>query len=112
MLEKTTRINMLFAFYQRLLTEKQSIYMTLYYEDDFSLGEIAEEYEVSRQAVYDNIKRTVKILETYEEKLGLVGIFKQQNELVARLRARLVEKEVADAEIATLLTQLDEINLY
>ncbi|EUJ42233.1 putative DNA-binding protein [Brochothrix campestris] len=112
MLEKTTRINMLFAFYQRLLTEKQSIYMTLYYEDDFSLGEIAEEYEVSRQAVYDNIKRTVKILETYEEKLGLVGIFKQQNELVATLRARLVEKDVADTEITTLLNQLDEINLY
>ena len=45
MLEKTTRINYLYDFYQSLLTEKQKSYMSLYYLDDYSLGEIAEEYE-------------------------------------------------------------------
>lgn len=66
-IEKTNRMNALFEFYSTLLTEKQMNYMELYYADDFSLGEIAEEYEVSRQAVYDNIKRTSKILEDYEK---------------------------------------------
>ena len=41
-------------------------YIELYYADDYSLAEIAEEFGVSRQAVYDNIKRTEKILEDYE----------------------------------------------
>lgn len=68
-MEKTNRMNALFEFYSTLLTEKQMNYMELYYADDFSLGEIAEEYEVSRQAVYDNIKRTEKILEEYEKKV-------------------------------------------
>lgn len=54
-------------------------YMELYYADDFSLGEIAEEYEVSRQAVYDNIKRTSKILEDYEKlHLFLIILFENR----------------------------------
>ncbi len=57
-LDKTNRMNYLIDFYQELLTPKQRNYMSLYYLDDFSLGEIADEFEVSRQAVYDNIKRT------------------------------------------------------
>ena len=47
MLEKTTRMNYLYDFYQSLLTPKQRSYMALYYLDDYSLGEIAEEYDVS-----------------------------------------------------------------
>lgn len=66
-IEKTNRMNALFEFYSTLLTEKQMNYMELYYADDFSLGEIVEEYQVSRQAVYDNIKRTERILEDYEK---------------------------------------------
>ena len=42
-------------------------YIELYYADDYSLAEIAEEFNISRQAVYDNIKRTEKVLESYEE---------------------------------------------
>ncbi|EUJ33443.1 DNA-binding protein [Listeria floridensis FSL S10-1187] len=68
MFDKTTRMNLLFDFYEGLLTEKQKAYISLYYLDDFSLGEIAEEFEVSRQAVYDNIKRTEDSLENYEKK--------------------------------------------
>lgn len=52
--------------------------MSLYYLDDYSLGEIAEEYDVSRQAVYDNIKRTEAMLEEYEEKLLLFQNFKSE----------------------------------
>ena len=81
MLEKTTRMNFLFDFYQVLLTPKQKSYMALYYLDDFSLGEIAEEYNVSRQAVYDNIKRTESMLEDYEAKLHLFEKFQKRNAL-------------------------------
>lgn len=59
-IEKTNRMNALFEFYAALLTDKQMNYIELYYADDYSLAEIAEEFGVSRQAVYDNIKRTEK----------------------------------------------------
>ena len=49
-IEKNERINALFEFYQPLLTKKQNEYIQLYYADDYSLGEIAEGFEVSRQA--------------------------------------------------------------
>ena len=70
-IEKTNRMNALFEFYAALLTDKQMNYIELYYADDYSLAEIAEEFGVSRQAVYDNIKRTEKILEAYEMKLHM-----------------------------------------
>ncbi|WP_449539982.1 putative DNA-binding protein [Ferdinandcohnia sp. Marseille-Q9671] len=86
MLEKTTRMNYLFDFYQSLLTPKQRSYMSLYYLEDFSLGEIAEEYQISRQAVYDNIKRTETMLEEYEEKLLLFQKFQERRKLITELR--------------------------
>ncbi len=65
-------MNTLFEFYATLLTDKQMNYIELYYADDYSLAEIAEQFNVSRQAVYDNIKRTEKVLESYEEKIAFV----------------------------------------
>ena len=87
-IEKNERINSLFEFYQPLLTEKQNQYLELYYADDFSLGEIAENFNVSRQAVYDNIKRTEKILEAYEIQQYVKQHYpndRQLNNLVGRL---------------------------
>ncbi|SDT45187.1 hypothetical protein SAMN05444162_4357 [Paenibacillaceae bacterium GAS479] len=72
-LEKTTRINMLFDIYGPLLTEKQMDIMTYYFREDFSLGEIAAELGVSRQAVYEHVKRGGLLLEEYEAKIGLLG---------------------------------------
>lgn len=72
-LEKTTRINVLFDFYGPLLTEKQMTFLKCYFHDDYSLGEIAADFEISRQAVYEHLKRARKVLEDYEEKLGLVS---------------------------------------
>ena len=60
--------------------------MALYYLDDFSLGEIAEEYNVSRQAVYDNIKRTEAMLEEYEEKLLLFQKFQERSKLIQEMK--------------------------
>lgn len=63
---------MLYDFYQDLLTEKQKKYTELYLQDDLSLAEIAEEFELSRQGVFEHIKRTEKLLNEYEDKLQLV----------------------------------------
>lgn len=109
MLEKTTRLNYLFDFYQSLLTPKQKSYMSLYYLDDFSLGEIAEEYNVSRQAVYDNIKRTEAMLEQYEEKLLLFQRFQKRQKLMAELREYCANTEHVD-EIQSLLEELEKLD--
>ncbi|WP_426353783.1 putative DNA-binding protein [Exiguobacterium sp. R-39] len=85
-LDKTNRMNYLIDFYQELLTPKQRNYMSLYYLDDFSLGEIADEFEVSRQAVYDNIKRTEAMLEQYEERLSLFEKYEQRKILLDQLK--------------------------
>ncbi|WP_422124702.1 putative DNA-binding protein [Planococcus sp. X10-3] len=103
-LEKTTRMNYLFDFYQELLTPKQRSYMMLYYLDDHSLGEIAEEYHITRQAVYDNIRRTEAMLEEYEAKLQLFDKFKRRQELVSSF-----EKEpFTDESIRKFLSELKE----
>jgi uncharacterized protein len=86
-LEKTTRINYLFDFYQSLLTPKQRNYMELYYLEDYSLGEISETFDVSRQAVYDNIRRTETMLEEYEKKLHLYEKFKKRQQVIKEMEA-------------------------
>lgn len=108
MLEKTTRINYLFDFYQSLLTPKQRDYMELYYLEDYSLGEISETFEVSRQAVYDNIRRTEKLLEDYESKLQLYGKFKQRNHLIKEIETEVIKRKL-DEPFQKWLTQLQEL---
>ncbi|KGL40899.1 hypothetical protein BMT55_13725 [Listeria newyorkensis] len=110
MFEKTTRMNFLIDIYDSLLTEKQRSYVSLYYLEDLSLGEIAEEYEVSRQAVYDNIKRTEAVLENYEEKLGVLKKYQEREQLIERLERRLQEEQVLDNEVAGLLQQLKNMD--
>ncbi len=72
---KDLTITMLMDFYGQLLTDKQLTALDMYYNEDLSLGEIAEEYEISRQGVRDNIKRGERQLCEYEEKLGLAKRF-------------------------------------
>ncbi len=72
MIEKKVEVSVLFDYYQELLTKTQRNIIELYFNYDLSLSEIAEEIGVSRQAVYDHIKRTEKLLFEYEEKLQMV----------------------------------------
>ncbi|MNF86635.1 putative DNA-binding protein [compost metagenome] len=71
-LQKTNRINLLFDFYEPLLTDKQRTFLMQYFIEDFTLGEIAADFGISRQAVYEHIKRAERVLEGYESKLGLL----------------------------------------
>lgn len=71
--DKTLRIGLLLDFYGPLLTEKQREMVRSHFEDDLSLGELAEEAGVSRAAVHDLVHRAVEALESYETRLGLIG---------------------------------------
>ncbi|VEF48432.1 putative DNA-binding protein [Bacillus freudenreichii] len=110
MLEKTTRMNFLYDFYQSLLTPKQRSYMSLYYRDDFSLGEIAENYGVSRQAVYDNLKRTEVLLEEYEQKLSLLKKFEERKKLISLMRKGMTEVPNDGDKLNRYLDELEELD--
>ena len=109
-IDKTNRMNALFECYATLLTEKQMNYMELYYGDDYSLGEIAEEFGVSRQAVYDNIKRTDKILEDYERKLHIYSDYVMREQILSQLEEYLVGHYPKDETLASYVKQLQEID--
>ncbi len=95
-MEKIGRIALLHDIYGSLLTEKQARALTMFYEEDLSLGEIAEILAVSRQAVYDMIKRSEDILEKYEAKIGVLAKETQMRTLLAKAMTnqdwQLVEK--------------------
>ena len=101
-IEKTNRMNALFEFYAALLTDKQMNYIELYYADDYSLAEIAEEFGVSRQAVYDNIKRTEKILEDYEKKLHMYSDYIVRNQIFDQITKKYSDDSYLQEQIGIL----------
>ena len=82
-MEKMGRIALLYDIYGALLTEKQARVLAMFYEEDLSLGEIAEILAVSRQAVYDMIKRSEELLEKYEAKMHILAKETQMRTLLA-----------------------------
>ena len=96
-IEKTNRMNALFEFYAALLTDKQ-----MNYADDYSLAEIAEEFGVSRQAVYDNIKRTEKILEAYEMKLHMYSDYIVRSQIFDDIMKKYPDDSYLQEQIAVL----------
>lgn len=96
MLEKTTRVNLLYDFYGNLLTKKQQLFIELYYENNFSLREIADEYNISRQAVFDLINRAVETLEQFERKLQLYKKHITHKEKCFEILSHLEENEKID----------------
>lgn len=85
-MEELTKRALLADFYGPLLTDKQRNVWDLHYQQDLSLTEIAEVEHISRQAIYDLIKRTELILAEYEDKLGLVERLCTQREKLLEVK--------------------------
>ncbi|NLY49547.1 MAG: YlxM family DNA-binding protein [Firmicutes bacterium] len=114
-MDARVRTGLLYDFYGPLLTARQQRFVELYFDEDLSLGEIAAEFEVSRQAVHDILRRSEAALEVFEAKLGLLERYQRERktwerlrELVARLQASALEeseKKLVE-EIATLVESM------
>lgn len=79
-------MNILFDYYGPLLTGKQVDIFKMYYMNDYSLGEISKELKISRQGVYDTLKRAEITLKYYEEKLGLIKKNHILNKRLSRIK--------------------------
>ena len=108
-MENTIMRTMLFDFYGDLLTEKQREYYDLHYNADLSLQEIAEQSGVSRQAVWDIIRRAEQSLVDLEEKTGLVSRAVRRRKAVEEI-AEIVSRLPAGEEKQAILARLDELN--
>lgn len=108
-LVKTMRMNYLFDFYQSLLTDKQRNYLERYYLLDESLSEIAETFNVSRQAVYDNIRRTDELLEDYETRLGLYEKFEERQQLINSIQTEFAKATINKDKINQYIEALQKI---
>lgn len=101
------RMAMLFDFYGDVLTDRQKEFYDLYYNEDLSLGEIAENYGITRQGVRDVIVRAEAVLTELEDKTGLIKRFHTMHKQLEQVRQdaqRLCELSVKydDGELETL----------
>ena len=106
MFEKNLEIGYLLDFYGELLTERKRSVMDMYYNEDFSLAEIAAEIDISRQGVRDIIKKSEDELFFYEEKLGLAKKLKSVETTTSELLEMSSEHSLPDdinKKIAELL---------
>lgn len=87
MIDEMQHMNALLDAYEPLLTAKQQSIMDMYYKEDFSLSEIAEQLQITRSAVNDHIKRSVHLLEDYEKKLNLVANYEKRKEIYGKIKA-------------------------
>ena len=85
MKNQTYRMTMLFDFYGELLTQRQKEFFDLYYNDDLSLAEIAENTGISRQGVRDVIVRAEAAMQEVEDKTGLIRRFHQMRQHIANI---------------------------
>ena len=105
-LEKKQRVNLLMDCYSDLLTEKQQTYLEYYYQEDYSLSEIAQILDVSRNAVFDNLKKAVHSLENYEEKLQLLKKHQERLDLIQTIEDDISSDHKSLEEYLELLRKI------
>ncbi|MBR3622935.1 MAG: DNA-binding protein [Selenomonadaceae bacterium] len=90
-MEERIRILKLFDEYGALLNERQRKIVELYYVSDFSLSEIGEELNVTRQAAHDGLKRGTCALENFEAVLSLIKKRERREMIISNLKTRVEE---------------------
>ncbi len=99
-------IGLLLDFYGQMVTKRQYDILDLHYNSDYSLGEIAQELNISRQGVFDNIKRGKAALFEIEKKLGLLVRFNKQKEKASEILKLLEDIDMAvlsDKDLASIV---------
>ena len=105
-LEKSLEISRLNDFYGKLLTKKQQDIMIEYYYNNMSLSEIAENFNVTRQAVLDSLKKSEKQLKNFEDTLGLVSKYDELKGHIDSLITKNKEGHLTKKELETELIAL------
>ena len=109
-LDELVRLSNLYDFYGPLLKERHRAMFEEYVLDDYSLSEIAGKYEITRQGVYDVIKRCSNKLEKYEEDMQLFAKFQEAKGRLEKIQS-VVETDISmsDEDRTTILRMTDEI---
>ena len=104
-MEKNVKVSMLCQIYGSLLTEKQFNVLNDYYNNDYSLSEIAENYSITRQAVRDNIMKGEAKLFEYEEKLEIMKQSLKREQQIEKILSELtkIDTKCSDKNIASIL---------
>ena len=107
-MEKKVKISMLWQIYGKLLTEKQYEYIDYYYNNDLSLSEIAENDNITRQAVRDIIKKGERKLFEYEEKLLFMKKTINQEKQIQNILLNLnkIQKDSSDKKVTNILEEV------
>lgn len=94
------RIAYLYDFYGEILSDKQQLVFEMYYNDDCSLSEIAQQIGISRQGVRDCVKRSETALAEMEQKLGLAGRFEEMLTDIEKIKnnAVVIESTISDTD--------------
>ena len=108
MFEKNLNIGFLLDFYGVLLSDRKRSVMDMYYNEDFSLSEIAEQIDISRQGVRDVIKKAEEELLFYEERLGLAKKMQTAEKEATELSNLSASTDIPD-EIRERITRLAEL---
>lgn len=104
-MEKNVKISILCDLYGKLLTTKQYEFLNDYYNNDLSLSEIAENNNITRQAVRDIIKKGEKKLFEYEQKLAFMKRMLNQEKRIEQILSELtkIQKNYSDKKVANIL---------
>ena len=107
-MDKKVEISMLWQIYGKLLTEKQYEYIDYYYNQDLSLSEIAENDDITRQAVRDIIKKGERKLFEYEEKLLFMKKTINQEQRIQQVLWNLtkIQKDSSDKQVTSILEEI------
>lgn len=107
-IEENLRLSLLFDLYKEMLTSKQKEMLACFLDKNLSLSELATCFKSSRQAVNDLIKRSIKVLNEYEEKLHLLEKFEKIKGRVEEIKL-LLEKNKSKQSILNELDKLLEV---
>ena len=118
MFEKNLNISLLLDFYGDILSERQYDMLDMYYNEDFSLAEIAEKFEISRQGVRSVLKKGETILTEMEDKLHLASRFSKMLKKSAEIATELdkinqnINNNDISSRIFSLIEQIKEMAEY